>query len=127
MKKNIFILCIGFIVCTAFMNPPEDYRDSYVGTYFCRSKCESLSSNYTEILYHTDTITIAITKNTRDSILDISVRGRSLQVKLINGIMVSYEQSIRNQGRFFSTDSIAFSSSSSSRIPNGCSYRGKKE
>ncbi len=118
-------LSAGIILCSAFMVPPNDYRDSIVGTYFCRSKCQVLSYNY-ELTNYTDTVTISITKNTRDSILDISIRGRALQVKLRNGVLYHNEQGARNQGNFFATDSIAFSTSSG-LAPNGCSYRGKKQ
>ncbi len=126
MKTHLLFLAIGFFICTAFIPPTEDYRDAYVGTYFCRSKCQSLTSDYTEINYHNDTVTISITKNTRDSILNITIQGRAYEVKVNNAIMNVDAQVNRYKGKFFSQDSISFSTSSG-RIPNGCSYRGKKQ
>lgn len=127
MKKNLFLLVTGVIIFSAFIIPTEDYRDSYVGTYFCRSKCESLNSDYTELSYRNDTITVVITKNnTRDSVLNITIRGKVHELKLKNGVMASNLPSNQNRGRFFSTDSIFFSISPA-RIPNGCSYKGKKQ
>jgi|GEM_PF-2260587 len=126
MKNIIFLICIGFVICTAFIIPPTDYRDTYVGTYFCSSKCQSLNSNYSSINYYNDTITISVTKNIADSILNISIHGIAHPVKLKNGKMYSYQPGTQNQGKFFSTDSIAFSISAN-HVPNGCSYKGKKQ
>ncbi len=126
MKKLIFLLFASIIVCMAFISPPEDYRDIYVGRYFCTSRCQSLNSDYTELSYHNDTVTILVTKNTRDSVLNISIRGGSHELKLISNILRPAMRGSRDHGKFFSNDSIIFSSSPGLG-PNGCSFKGKKQ
>jgi len=125
MKKIFILLLSGFIICTAFIKPPTDYRDSFVGNYFCRSKCQVLSYSY-ELTNHIDTATIRISKNTRDSILNIVIIGRTYEVKLKNGVLYPDPQRSRNQGKFFSTDSIAFTLGGG-LVPSACNYRGKKQ
>ncbi len=126
MKKVLFLLFTAIIICPAFIIPPTDYRDTYVGSYFCTSKCQVVGSNITDVTIHSDTITITVTENTRDSILNITVRGRGYQVKLKNGRMFPDPVNSRNQGRFFASDSISF------LIPGGlapgaCTFLGKKQ
>jgi hypothetical protein len=123
MKKKKFILPI--FLCGYAFNLPTDYRDTYVGTYNCVSRCQSLNSTQTEIITNIETTTIVVSKNSIDSVLNISMGLIEYQVKLQNGHLFSYPKGGRWGGRFFGVDSLGFSVSLS-LAPNGCKYIGKK-
>jgi len=124
--KTILSLLFTAITLSAFIIFPTDYRDTYVGAYNCTRKCQVLNSDYTELSYVTSDATVVISKNTQDSILNILIGGKTLQAKLKNGVMRFSEKGVRTTGKFFSTDSISFSTSSGLG-PNECIYKGKKQ
>jgi hypothetical protein len=82
-----------------------DYRDTYVGNYFCRSRTtvyifnESVATSY-------DTVTVHITKGIQDSVMNISINNNSYKFKLISGNLYSYDLIDLGGGKFFSTDSF---------------------
>ena len=120
--KNLFIVniaFISFITINAQIITQTDYRDNLVGNYFCVQECMKGSSN-------NDTINIIITKNKSDSLLDISFGQSTFLFKLKNNLILPYYSWTHGQGRFFSTDSISFSLSTS--LASGiCLYNGKKK
>lgn len=117
-----------FAVFTAFNKPIEsfaDYRDTYVGTYFCSSMCRGVNSEHNGLTSASDTITISIVKDPMDSILQITIRNTIFKVKLKSTIMSAYPLGQHWAGIFYSTDSIGFSKSVG-LAANVCSYLGKK-
>jgi len=129
MKKNMFLLAIGFVTCTAFWAPlvlPTDYRDAYVGNYICKSNCQTLNADQKGISVNTDTITINVSKNNLDSILNVKAGKGTWQVKLKSNIMYSYPEGNRWGGVFVAKDSISFAVSAH-HTPNSCNYQGKKK
>ena len=126
MKKIIAISILGFMMCTAFNIPTifTDYRDSYTGSYFCNRSCEGMRNRQNTQSTHSDTVTITVTKDVLDSILQITIGKNILQVMLKNNTLYPYPAGARLGGKFLSNDSIAFMSSG---LGNSCSYRGKKK
>jgi hypothetical protein len=127
MKKIIFLVSAGFVICTAFINPslpPSDYRDSYVGSYLCTSECKVVNSDFSGYNTNTSITTIIVAKDALDSILNVTVHSNVFKIKLKNSNMIPIKGAHR--GRFFSTNSISFSFSSPMGV-NGCSYKGKKQ
>ena len=128
--KRIFlpILAVSFVISTAFNKPvirPSDYRDAYVGTYFCSSVCQGVNSEHTGLTTATDTITISVAKDPMDSILQITIDSAIFQVKLTSTTMTAYPLGQHWAGLFYSTDSIGFAKSVGIAA-NGCRYKGKK-
>ena len=75
MKKIITISILGVIICSAFNKPKitaTDYRDTYTGTYFCKSNCGGLNWSTRSSDFSTDTISISVVKDAADSILLIN-------------------------------------------------------
>jgi hypothetical protein len=70
-------------------------------------------------------MTIGVSKDLSDSILDITIRQTSYQVNLKSSRMSAYPLGQHFGGRFFSSDSIGFVVATS-LAPNACSYLGKK-
>ncbi len=119
---------MGFIICTAFNKPMvllTDYRDAYVGSYFCNSSCQGLNSQHTALTTNNGTTTIGVAKDLLDSILKITIGKSTYQVKLKNNRMYAYPVGRHWGGKFFAADSIGFTASVS-LAPNACSYTGKK-
>jgi len=128
MKKILLLFGISFIICSAFNKPLvliTDYRDAYIGNYYCKSKCQVLNSTNTELNTNVDTLTVVITKEFTDSILKVTIRQNSFQMKLRNNNMYPYPSGRHISGKFFSMDSIHINLSPG-RMPNTCTYRGKK-
>jgi len=128
MKKISLVLITGSIICTAFNKPkslPPNYRDAYVGLYFCKSTCQVINVQHNGLMNATDTITIRVAKDATDSVLDIIIKHHIYKVKLLNGILYSYPEYERYGGKFFSSDSISFTSSITLG-PSQCGYKGKK-
>jgi hypothetical protein len=128
MKKIFLLLLAMYIICTAFNNPqylPGNYRDPYVGSYFCHRKCQLPNADHTALVIASDTVTIGVTEDATDSILDITIRGATYMTKLINKNLSPYPLSAHCGGRFFSSDSISFINSPT-LSPNLCGYIGKK-
>jgi hypothetical protein len=72
-----------------------------------------------------DTLTITISKDEMDSVLDLSINLRTFKVKLKNELIYPIEGATRINGGFFSSDSIGFNTSQG-HTPNLCTYNGKK-
>lgn len=128
MKKIIPLVLISFIICTSFnkrMILVIDYRDAYVGSYFCKSYCQTLNEDHSVINTNISTQTIIVTKDPLDSILKINIGSTSYKVKLNNDLMSAFPSRAHFGGRFYQTDSIGFVISVSN-IPNACRYSGKK-
>jgi hypothetical protein len=128
MKKYVLLLS-SLALCGASQRvtkPLTDYRDSYVGNYFCNRSCQSLNSDHSGIVMNSDTLTIGVAKSYIDSVLDITVAAGVFPVKLKSGTLYPYPLGAHRGGKFFSTDSISFVSSPSMG-PNICSLRGKKK
>lgn len=120
MKKLICISILSLVIFTAFkkadfighsIEQPElnlliDYRDAYVGIYFCYRSTIGFSA--TEVpSVKKDNTTISITKAAPDSILQINANGKIYQFKLKRGKLFSYPQGGRQSGIFFAADSIS--------------------
>ncbi|MHB8261852.1 MAG: hypothetical protein ACYDCN_13445 [Bacteroidia bacterium] len=112
MKSKIITLSIlGFIICTAFNKISNDYRDSYIGTYFCHS-------SYTVLVNtgqggtqqtHTDTLSISVAKAAKDSVLAIKIGTNTHLFKLKNNILYAHPKGEHRIGRFIDADSILVS------------------
>ena len=86
-----------------------DYRDTYVGTYFC-NRGTKVMTGIAERTYRTDTISLYISKDATDSILQVKISNQIIKVKLVVKNMTFYSSSngIGGGGNFFSTDSLNF-------------------
>lgn len=84
-----------------------DYRDQFLGTYFCKKISSSLSNDAKGSVSKTDTLSIKISKDVVDSVLVINLKEGRLKFKLVG-------KSIRSEpltgmqigGKFFAGDSL---------------------
>lgn len=107
MKKVVILILTCFIICTAFNNSMlNDYRYSYVGCYFCSRSSTSFNLGGPPI-HSKDTVTICVSKDIPDSIMQIVVRGNTYKFKLKNGTLYASPASGRQRGKFFASDSIS--------------------
>lgn len=129
MKTKIFFLT-GFacIISGLLYSQPgvtiTDYRDAYIGSYFCTCICQGVDTDISKLTSHTDTTTLYITKNQLDSILNIEIGHNLYQVKLKNGIIYAYPFG-RHWGGRLSANNISFGLSES--MTTMCKYKGKKK
>ena len=111
--KNILLIVSGFILLTAFNTRPvllTDYRDAYTGTYFCTRLCSSLKTEGGGRTTKIDTISIIVSKDVKDSILQINLGQQVLKVRVANKKMRTISSNYRYfAGTFFAKDSINFS------------------
>jgi hypothetical protein len=119
MKKLICVSVLSLAICPAFKNakpvgdPSEkkdlksrsDYRDTYLGNYFCRRATTVFSANDIATISK-DTLTISVTKADLDSILTINFSGKVYQFKLKRGLLYAYPEGGRHGGKLFASDSI---------------------
>ncbi len=126
------------MLCTAFKNEKTfdpsttkkqinlviDYREVYVGNYFCHRSTTGFKSGDLATITN-DTLTISLTKTDIDSILQVHTGGRNYQFKLKNSLLYAYPEGGRHGGKFFANDSIVL------MIPIGrassSNYLGKKK
>ncbi len=122
MKKNLLIAFFSFIFFTTFKTNYffTDYRDNFVGDYFCNSKCKVFDND----TIRRDTLSISISKDLIDSILKINIGSSLYLVKLNDTILHSYPLGGHQGGYFFSLDSVSFSINIG--VGKYCIYRGKK-
>ena len=125
MKKILLFVLTGFIICTAFNKPLcIDYRDAYVGKYFCKRSTTSFSFDGAPTVFR-DTITIGAAKDALDSIMQITARAKTYQFKLKSGILYGYPDGAHQGGNFFATDGIRFNISLGHA--SSADYFGKKK
>lgn len=118
MKKHVLLIVTGFIICTAFHKPKDticnrtagnsctDYRDAYTGSYFCHSS--STMVNPEEGPKKTNsTLTINVSKDALDSILQITIGTNTHKFKLKSEKLYAYPDGEHRNGKFFATDSIS--------------------
>ena len=127
MKKIILFIAASFIICTAFMSSAfrvlvTDYRDAYIGNYFCNRSCQRIRTEPATI---SDTITISVAKDPLDSILKITAGQNIFRAKLKNNSLLPYPASAPLGGKFFATDSLTFHSSAG--LGHVCIFIGKKK
>lgn len=101
-----------------------DYRDAYIGSYFCICICQGIDTDLSKLTSHTDTTTLYITKNPLDSILNIYIGQNTYQVKLKDGTIHAYPPG-RHWGGKLSANNISFGLSE--RMTIMCKYKGKKK
>jgi len=121
MKKMLFASILGLAICYSFVIPNEvrrppvatnfltDYRDGYVGYYFCKRwattfKVEGAPNEVK------DTITIHIEKDAADSVLLFTIGAVQQKFKLVGGNLYPYPDGsvpFRNGG-FTSTTKVHF-------------------
>ncbi len=121
------LLITAFIIFLITNNPKAlltDYRDIFIGSYFCTKQCQTLNANL-NIAFFEDTLSINITKDNLDSVLNINIKQNNYKVKLLNGILIPYRPGDLIHGYFYSLDSISFAISLS-HTPNICMYKGIK-
>ena len=128
MKKNTILSLLALIIFTAFNKPTiplSDYRDSYVGIYSCKYYKNHLNSE--NMLYALDTgwVSITISKDPLDSVLQIDLGQKNVKAKLINKVLQPYPQKGRYRGQFFATDSISLGITST--MASSIRYIGKKK
>jgi hypothetical protein len=110
MKKIIAISIIGFLICTAFnwqRGLTIDYRDAYTGTYFCKSKVSTadiIHGGSPAVDY--DTLSVKVTKDVIDSVLQIKTWRNVYKMKLKSGTMYAYPEGGHRGGSFYAADSI---------------------
>jgi hypothetical protein len=125
MKKLAFLIPLALFGFSFGKMPITDYRDIYVGSYFCNRICTALSSDHTSIMNITDTATISVSKDPLDSILQIKLGSNYYAVKLKSGIMTAYPSEGHRSGKFYASDSISFNLTTG-LAPSTCIYTGKK-
>jgi hypothetical protein len=128
MKKIILSICVICVLCSAVsirLRLITDYRDPYTGNYFCSRSHQHLNSEHSSLVYTSDTLTITISKDAVDSIVDITANQVTYKAKLISGKLRTYISWQQCSGKFYSSDSISFVTSGS-QIPNSYYFRGKK-
>jgi hypothetical protein len=131
MKKNILI-GIVIIICLSFKKQTTsitDYRNAYLGTYFCnRFSASGLVSNSAQTgnSNSSDTVSIIITKDVLDSVLLINLgRQQIIKTKLISKTLQAYPVYGHYGGKFFANDSIDFYFAASRA--SSSNYKGKKQ
>ena len=136
MKKIISICILGFVICTAFNKPQllhsaltgrslfTDYRDAYTGTYLCKSYIHHLSLENKQYVNDKGTVSIVISKDALDSVLQINLSQQILKAKLINNVLQPYPQGGHYGGRFYAADSLSFGYTPSMAV--SLRYIGKK-
>ncbi len=127
MKK---LAILGAIVCMAFNMPKAlvvDYRDVYTGNYFCKSTCSEVSHGNNGMQHDTKNgnVSIEISKDAVDSVLQIKFGMNILKVKLRNKVLKALEPGSHYGGSFFSADSLDFVFNAGRT--SSCKYRGKKK
>lgn len=128
MKKIIPLLISGIIICTAFSKQTKylsDYRDAYIGKYFCKCYCRSTIASQNNNNTPIDTLTVNIYKDIMDSTLQINIKNNNIKVRLSNNKILPNDPSVHFSGKFFASDSIAFIKYVG--LGGICSYRGKKK
>ena len=126
MKKVSILSIAVFALCTAFNPITTDYRDSYIGTYTCNSVCYQKSTVSGQPPQQSnDILSVQITKDVVDSVLQLKINERVIKVKLQNKHMYAFENGTHGGGDFFASDSINFSISMGRA--NSCKYVGKKK
>lgn len=114
MKNKLFYIIVGFIICTAFIIPTThpvtslctDYRDAYVGAYFCHSYSLQVRFNESPKAVN-DTISIQVSKDAVDSILQFGIGINTFKFKLKNGVLYNYpDENAHLNGKFYATDSV---------------------
>jgi hypothetical protein len=129
MKKIIAAGILVIALCTAFKkkgNSITDYRDAYTGSYFCRINCNKIDlSRRNTNINTTDTMSVSVTKDATDSVLQFTFGAQVVKFKLTNKTLKAYPSGGHYGGRFFATDSldIRFSQTNVS----SCGYKGKKK
>ena len=109
MKTYIALSVLGFIICTAFNKPTKlitDYRDAHAGTYFCKSKVVIANLTHGGSTVINDTISVKVTKDALDSILQITTGCSVSKFKLKNNILYAYPEGGHRGGGFTGADSI---------------------
>ena len=105
----VLFIITTFIICTAFNKTkivhPGDYRDSYTGAYFCRRSSTTINLG-APAKVKKDTITVYVTKDVIDSVLQISMSNSVNKFILRNGILTEYPNEGHSGGKFFASDSI---------------------
>jgi hypothetical protein len=86
-------------------NLSNDYRDIYLGDYLCHSSTTVISIDKQPSIRE-GSLTIKISKDPVDSILQISFGSQILRFKLKTPSLISYPEGRRYGGRFYLTDSI---------------------
>jgi len=124
---KILVLTFGFFICTAFNKPDNsialDYRDAYTGIYFCNKWCSIGIGTETSLM--SDTISISITKDATDSVLNFNVGNQDIKFKLQGKNLLAYPKSGHYGGELFASDSLTFFISTGHA--HTCSYKGKKK
>jgi hypothetical protein len=104
MRKKIIGVIICLMVLTAFIKPKQianDYRDGYIGNYFCRSTVTAVGKG---AMY--DTVTIGISKDVLDSVVQIKFGRNTKKFKIKNNLLNPSSIGEHHNGIFFATDSI---------------------
>ena len=113
-------------ICFSFTPKlPTDYRDVYVGNYFCTENCQTVNSDKTGTVSNTTMLTISVSKDPADSVINVNIRNVLYKAKIENGKLFAYPKG-HWSGKLFSSDSLRFVISTS-HIMNICGYSGKKQ
>jgi hypothetical protein len=128
IKSGILVLliCTGFTEDKSFFHEERnnvlvtDYRDPFVGFYFCTV---SITGRQSQVL--TDTLTLHITKDIADSILKITIGNITLKTKLVSSNLNAFPYGGKYKGSFYSSDSLRFIYSPTRSTLH--SYKGKKQ
>ena len=138
MKTIIVFIAASYIFCTAFKssvslkeeitNQPTitDYRDAYTGHYFCQSSVSGINPGIKGSRKKiNDTLTIHVSKDALDSILQIKIGRSILKAKLKSSFMYAYPEGGHWGGKFFGTDSLFLIISGGHTL--SLKYDGKKK
>lgn len=123
--KIIFLVISSFFLVTNFKKQTVDFRDQYLGVYFCNRNCQVLKGDKTGLEMSKDTVTIVVTKDPADSVLNIKADLSNFKIKLLNGKLYSNTKGSYCTGQFVG-DSIKLGTSIG-RVSNMCTYSGKKK
>jgi len=122
--KKIIIGLTTVVLCLSFSNT-IDYRDVYVGRFLCNQTCREVNYARSGFDVIKDTVTLVITKDVEDSILNIKLHNNVYKIKLKNNVMYPFSSKGHHSGKFYNADSLVFAYTAN--IKSGtCTLGGKR-
>lgn len=122
--KSILVFIVWLITLLPSNKAAKDYRDTFCGNYSCKRIYKYSNSNYTGMVSDTSNVTLVISKNDKDSLLNINTPEGSFVFTLKDNNVSSTNKNIRCFGKI-RNDSLYLTCIPSSG-PESFRYIGKK-